>query len=733
MQHPDPSFLLVHLFSVAFQLVEVLSLKAGSKPGGISPLAASFHAKKFDGFQYLDPVLIPVGTYIALDSIPSNYTLYHHGGNSSFDLGSLVADIVETEIGDAEEEAKELSPRARAASLFDNAPIKGLAGIRPLSTTRFPMGIFIPDRLVNETLTGGADPLAAGIEPEGKIARAVQLKVFRGIRKVVTKLKSLARQRQSRPQQPLDYNATFGGISPFEAVYLPSGLFIPLSEIPGRKSALLYRAAASTSMFEGIRPLNVMQVFPGVFIGHSLTTLPSLPPSVVPVPPPIAPDSGDEEEEEDVTPTPPPPNITMTRPAETGTTKAAVATTIPPKMSDSDIEKAFITFVEEEYNNVAETVLNQNAEATWKYETNVTDYNKAAMIATEAVMGNFTATIAFGIRSYKFEAIKNVTYKRLYLKISNRGDYSLSPARLDELTKVKAKMQEIYSTGVICGDTKISVADIASCPKDKLWSLSPEITRQMTSSRNTSLLLHIWKSWRDATGKKMRPDYLKYLELKNESAVNDGYPDTGMVWREPYVETDYKYSDIDFIQDVKELWNRTLPLYIHLHAYVRKTLIRRYPEAKIKPNGPIPAHLLGSQWGYDWRNLIEFAKPYQKTPIENPTIEMKKQNWTVSKMARTAEKFLVDLGLPPMPKEFWDKSIFEKPADRNISCTATQMDFFNKKDYRIKMCADTTFPDLIELHKYIRQILGDNTNIHIFQNNDDALSFTLQSNGAGRA
>ena len=171
-------------------------------------------------------------------------------------------------------------------------------------------------------------------------------------------------------------------------------------------------------------------------------------------------------------------------------------------------------------------------------------------------------------------------------------------------------------------------------------------------------------------------------------------------------------------------------------------LIKRYPEAKIKPNGPIPAHLLGmlfclwkfcgilrgsllnvgSQWGYEWKNVIEFGKPYQKSPIENPTLEMRRQNWTVSKMAHTAEKFLVDLGLPPMPKEFWDKSVLEKPADRNISCTATAMDFFNKKDYRyallcflfpanilqvsflvdsIKMCADTTMPDLVELHKYV--------------------------------
>ena len=169
--------------------------------------------------------------------------------------------------------------------------LQGLAGIRPLITTRFPMGIFIPDRLLNETLTGGADPLASGIEPDGKIARAVQFKVFKGIRKMVGRLRSAAHHRQSQAQQPFDYNSTFGGIVPFEAVYIPSGLFVPLSSIPGRKSALLHKAAASNNLFDGIVPLNVIRISPGVFIGHRLTTLPSLPSSIFPVPtvPPVPP------------------------------------------------------------------------------------------------------------------------------------------------------------------------------------------------------------------------------------------------------------------------------------------------------------------------------------------------------------------------------------------------------------------------------------------------------------
>ena len=40
-----------------------------------------------------------------------------------------------------------------------------------------------------------------------------------------------------------------------------------------------------------------------------------------------------------------------------------------------------------------------------------------------------------------------------------------------------------------------------------------------------------------------------------------------------------------------------LPLYKQIHAYVRRKLMAKYPEANIKSDGPIPAHLLGKPKG----------------------------------------------------------------------------------------------------------------------------------------
>ena len=50
------------------------------------------------------------------------------------------------------------------------------------------------------------------------------------------------------------------------------------------------------------------------------------------------------------------------------------------RMPDAEVEKRFMQFVKEEYNGIAETVYSQLANAVWLFETNVTNYNEAAMV-----------------------------------------------------------------------------------------------------------------------------------------------------------------------------------------------------------------------------------------------------------------------------------------------------------------------------------------------------------------
>lgn len=46
-------------------------------------------------------------------------------------------------------------------------------------------------------------------------------------------------------------------------------------------------------------------------------------------------------------------------------------------------------------------------------------------------------------------------------------------------------------------------------------------------------------------------------------------------------------------QDLEQLFQELRPLYLNLHAYVRRALHRHYGPRHINLQGPIPAHLLG--------------------------------------------------------------------------------------------------------------------------------------------
>lgn len=60
----------------------------------------------------------------------------------------------------------------------------------------------------------------------------------------------------------------------------------------------------------------------------------------------------------------------------------------------------------------------------------------------------------------------------------------------------------------------------------------------------------------------------------------------GAMWRSAYESNTLE-------QDVEQLYEELQPLYLNLHAYVRRGLYRFYGPQLIDPRGPIPAHILG--------------------------------------------------------------------------------------------------------------------------------------------
>ncbi|CAI5789816.1 angiotensin-converting enzyme [Podarcis lilfordi] len=346
------------------------------------------------------------------------------------------------------------------------------------------------------------------------------------------------------------------------------------------------------------------------------------------------------------------------------------------KITDENEAKTFLA----DYNSTAEVVWNSYTEASWTYNTNITEPNRQMMLQKNMEMSNHT--LQYGLRARMFDPtdFQDPTIKRILKKLSDIERAALPDAQLREYNQLLSDMETIYSVAKACtGNT--------SCK-----SLDPELTDIMAHSRDYNELLNAWKGWRDVSGKKIRTMYQKYVELSNTAAILNGHSDNGAFWRSLYETPD--------LEDVLEkIWEELQPLYLNLHAYVRRALYKKYGEGHINLRGPIPAHLLGNMWAQSWSNIFELVMPYPNAIKVDATPAMKSQGWTPKKMFEQSDSFFQSLGLIPMPPEFWEKSMLEKPTDgRDVVCHASAWDFFNRKDFRIKQCTSVNMDDLITVH-----------------------------------
>ena len=67
-------------------------------------------------------------------------------------------------------------------------------------------------------------------------------------------------------------------------------------------------------------------------------------------------------------------------------------------------------------------------------------------------------------------------------------------------------------------------------------------------------------------------------------------------------------------------------------------------------------------------------------------------------MVRFAERFFTSLGFDPLPATFWDRSLFTKPADRDVMCHPSAWDIDADEDLRISYCIEITGEDFITIH-----------------------------------
>ncbi|XP_053121534.1 angiotensin-converting enzyme isoform X2 [Hemicordylus capensis] len=346
------------------------------------------------------------------------------------------------------------------------------------------------------------------------------------------------------------------------------------------------------------------------------------------------------------------------------------------KITDEAEAKTFL----EEYNRTAEVVWNAYTEASWSYNINITDHNKQIMLEKNLEMSNHT--LKYGIKARQFDStdFQDSKIQRILKKLSDIERAALPETDLKEYNQLLSDMETTYSVAKVCK------------PNQSCKALDPELTDIMAQSRDYNELLSAWKDWRDVSGKPIRSQYKRYVQLSNEAARLNGHADNGAFWRS-------LYETPTFEADLERIWQELQPLYLNLHAYVRRALYSSYGSGHINLRGPIPAHLLGNMWAQSWTNIFDLIMPFPNAIKVDATPAMKSQGWTPRRMFEESDNFFRSLGLIPMPPEFWNKSMLEKPRDgREVVCHASAWDFYNRKDFRIKQCTVVNMDDLITAH-----------------------------------
>src|SRR5579872_578802 len=342
--------------------------------------------------------------------------------------------------------------------------------------------------------------------------------------------------------------------------------------------------------------------------------------------------------------------------------------------------EAFMKKVEDDLQNFGVRA----ARANWVQENFITDDTEVLFAQAQEKL---TAVVTqYALDARRFDHLKmpaKLAREFKLLKLSLDAPPPNNDKDRAELTRIATSLDSDYGKGKYCKPQPDG--------SQKCLSLN-DLSRIMASSTNPDELLDAWVGWHKISP-PMRERYARFVQLSNAGARELGFKDTGAMWRSKYDMTPEEFS-----AELDRLWRQVEPLYISLHAYVRKQLIKKYGKLADRPDGLIPAHLLGNMWSQEWGEIYPLVAPANAIQGYDLTQLLKDHNVDELGMVRYGVNFFSSLGFDPPPQTFWDRSLYVKPRDRDVVCHASAWDIDNQQDVRLKMCIEIRDEYFVTIH-----------------------------------
>jgi peptidyl-dipeptidase A len=355
----------------------------------------------------------------------------------------------------------------------------------------------------------------------------------------------------------------------------------------------------------------------------------------------------------------------------------------------------------------------------WIAETDITDDTEETVALLDARA--MARTLALTEESHRFDKVELPTALRRQIRLLQLSAPAAptDPKLLDEQTRLAAELTGMYGKGKYCPGTP---SGQPPSPGAQCMGID-QISSLMAHSRDPQELTRLWVGWH-AVGAPMRDKYARYIELQNIGARQLGYRDTGDLWRAGYDMTPDQFS-----AQLERAWSQLEPLYRALHDYVRARLIARYGKAAERPDGLIPAQLLGNMWAQEWGNIYDVVAPTDPKLARFAPIDLeaalKRQIAAhdpaaapalvagadlssdaghaahlaaARDMVRYGENFFRSLGFAPLPGSFWERSQFIHPRDAEVVCHPSAWDIDYLDDLRVKMCIEISADYFTTIH-----------------------------------
>jgi peptidyl-dipeptidase A len=320
--------------------------------------------------------------------------------------------------------------------------------------------------------------------------------------------------------------------------------------------------------------------------------------------------------------------------------------------------------------------------AAWVQENFITEDTE--QLAAEAGEILNTASTKYAKEAHRFDGVAlapELARKRLLLELATGFPAPDDLKAQKELAQILASLDGDYGKGKWCPDGE----------KGKCLDVTA-VEKLMAESRDAEELKRAWVGWH-AIGAPMRQRYARMVELGNQGSRELGYVDVGALWR-----SNYDMPPDQFAKEEDRLWEQLKPLYLSLHAYVRGQLRKKYGAGLVPEHGPIPAQLLGNIWSQEWNNVYGLMDSPKAAQSYDLTKILQERKTDPLGMVKYGENFFESLGFAPLPKTFWERSLFTKPADRDVVCHASAWDVDSKDDLRIKMCIQIREEDFRTIH-----------------------------------